>query len=65
MYGCLLLVVPFKQLLYVTVSVNEDCEGQRVYREKYSYIHKYDEILDYTKDKVAIIAQEDYKYLLT
>lgn len=60
MYGCLLLVVPFKQLLYVTVSVNEDWEGQRVYREKYSYIHKYDEILDYTKDKVAIIAQEDY-----
>lgn len=52
--------MPFKQLLYVTVSVNEDCEGQRVYREKYSYIHKYDEILDYTKDKVAIIAQEDY-----
>lgn len=60
MYGCLLLVVPFKQFLYLTVSVNEDWEGQRQYREKYSYIHKYDDILDYTKDKVAIIAQEDY-----
>ena len=60
LYGCLLLIVPFKQLLYITVSVNDDWDSQRQAREKYSYIHDYDDILDYTKDKVAIVAQEDY-----
>lgn len=60
LYGFLLLVVPFQQLLYITISVNDDWQGQKEAREKYSSIHQYDDILDYTKDKVAIIAQEDY-----
>lgn len=56
----LFCVVPFKQLLYTTVQVADDWKEEQTYRSYYKPIHWYDSVLDYTKDKLAIVAQGDY-----
>ena len=62
LYGCLLLIVPFKQLLYITVSVNDDWDSQRQAREKYSYIDFYS--IDYSVDEwLNYLVDESCTYL--